>query len=65
MTEGMRVVEEGIGPNDRIIVRGLQRVKPGKKVEPKFEEAPKTAANVASPVDGEAKNPAAKSPPNG
>jgi RND family efflux transporter MFP subunit len=34
----MRVVEKGVSPGERIIVTGLQRVRPGAKVEPKEPE---------------------------
>ena len=43
---GMRVIEKGIRPDDRIIVSGLQRVRDGAVVRPKFAdtsmEAPTT-----------------------
>ena len=38
-----RAVDEGIGPDDRVVVSGLQRVRPGLKVDPKLgqpEEPP-------------------------
>jgi RND family efflux transporter MFP subunit len=34
----LRVVEKGVEPGERLIVSGLQRVRPGVKVEPKEEE---------------------------
>lgn len=34
LTRGLRVVESGLAPTDRVIVRGLQRVQPGQPVEP-------------------------------
>lgn len=33
-SEGLRVVESGLKPDDRIIIRGLQRVAPGQPVDP-------------------------------
>jgi RND family efflux transporter MFP subunit len=33
--DGLREIEEGLNPDDRIIINGLQRVRPGVKVEPK------------------------------
>jgi RND family efflux transporter MFP subunit len=33
--EGLRVVESGVGPDDWIIVKGLQRVRPGLSVQPR------------------------------
>lgn len=32
--DGMRVVEDGVGPDDRVIVTGIQRARPGGKVDP-------------------------------
>ncbi|WP_296268143.1 multidrug efflux RND transporter periplasmic adaptor subunit MexE [Pseudomonas sp. UBA6562] len=36
--EGLRIVRSGLGKDDRIVVKGLQRVRPGSKVTP--QEAP-------------------------
>jgi RND family efflux transporter MFP subunit len=36
----LRVIEAGIGPNDRIIVNGLVRVRPGITVEPRMTPMP-------------------------
>jgi multidrug efflux system membrane fusion protein len=30
--EGLRIVREGIGPDDRVVVAGIQRVRPGMAV---------------------------------
>jgi RND family efflux transporter MFP subunit len=35
MVEGLRVVREGVAAEDWVITRGLQRARPGSKVEPK------------------------------
>lgn len=32
LIEGLRVVREGIGPDDRVIISGVQRARPGRKV---------------------------------
>lgn len=42
----MRVIDEGLAPTDRVIVSGLQRVRPGQKV------VPKPAAGAGSPGSG-------------
>jgi multidrug efflux system membrane fusion protein len=34
IVDGLRVVRTGLGPGDRIVVSGLQRVRPGMKVDP-------------------------------
>ncbi len=33
--EGLRVIDEGIGPRERVIVNGLQRARPGGRVTPR------------------------------
>ena len=38
MAEGQRVVENGLKAGDRIVVNGLQRIRPGAIVAPEFEE---------------------------
>jgi RND family efflux transporter MFP subunit len=50
LTQGTkRVVEEGIGEQDWIIVNGLQRARGGLKVDP-LREPPSSAAGVEQPV---------------
>ena len=34
LVDGLRVIEEGLQPGDRVIVKGLQRARPGAKVDP-------------------------------
>ncbi|WP_422925894.1 efflux RND transporter periplasmic adaptor subunit [Singulisphaera sp. PoT] len=41
LNEGLRVIEDGLKRGEKVIVSGLQRVKPGAKVEPKPAEAAK------------------------
>ena len=48
--EGMRSITRGLAPDDRVIVTGLQRVRPGSKVAPRSRQAG---------VAGEAKDPVA------
>ena len=52
--EGLRVVQGGLMPDDRVIVRGLQRVKPGAPVAP-------TLVDMGS-LDGRSPAPAEKQP---
>lgn len=40
MQEGLRVVEEGLAPDERIVISGLQRIRPGAKVEVKLVDMP-------------------------
>jgi multidrug efflux system membrane fusion protein len=45
---GLRVIEAGLRPDERIIVDGLQRVRPGLSVEPKVIEMPRSLATTAN-----------------
>jgi RND family efflux transporter MFP subunit len=38
--EGLRVIKGGIGPDDRVVVNGIARIRPGQKVTPQEETAP-------------------------
>lgn len=38
LEDTMRVVEEGLGPNDRVIVLGVLKARPGAKVTPRIQE---------------------------
>ena len=38
--DNLRVIKQGIGPDDRVIVNGLMRARPGQKVTPQPEGAP-------------------------
>ena len=46
--DGLRVIESGIKPTDRVIVNGLQRVRPGVTVDPKLVEMPGASVNQNS-----------------
>ncbi|WZP00720.1 efflux RND transporter periplasmic adaptor subunit [Isosphaeraceae bacterium EP7] len=50
LDQGLRVVSEGLAMGDRVIISGLQRVKPGLKVEAK--EAPAAQAGAVAQADG-------------
>jgi RND family efflux transporter MFP subunit len=41
--EGLRVIKDGLAPDDRVVVNGLMRVRPGVKVTPQEQGAPATA----------------------
>lgn len=52
---GLRVVREGVGSDDWVVVRGQAKVRPGMKVDPKREqvtisEAGKPASNSGTPI---------------
>jgi multidrug efflux pump subunit AcrA (membrane-fusion protein) len=37
---GLRVVKDGLAPDDRVVTNGIARVRPGQKVAPQEEGAP-------------------------
>jgi len=46
LDDGFRVIESGLAPGEKVLVNGLQRVRPGAKVQPKLVEM--TASAVAA-----------------
>jgi RND family efflux transporter MFP subunit len=56
----MRIISSGLKAGEQVIVKGLQRVKPGQKVEPELVEATLPPTTVRKPV---AAAPATESPP--
>jgi multidrug efflux system membrane fusion protein len=40
VTGGLRVVKDGLSPNDKVVTNGIARVRPGQKVTPQEEGAP-------------------------
>ncbi len=48
--DGLRAIEGGLSPGDRVIVNGLQRVRPGVTVEPKLVEMPGSAVTSETPA---------------
>ena len=40
--DGLRAIDDGLQPKDRVVVNGLQLVRPGMTVEPKLVEMPKS-----------------------
>lgn len=51
LKSGRRVIEEGLGPEDRVIISGLQRARVGKPVTPKTAEPPKTEKTAEPKVE--------------
>lgn len=55
---GLRVVEDGLGPADRVVVKGTQRARPGITVKPALQEGspgaapPGSVAPTGEPKDG-------------
>ncbi|HEU4455524.1 MAG TPA: efflux RND transporter periplasmic adaptor subunit, partial [Longimicrobium sp.] len=54
IVDGLRVVRTGLKPGERIVINGLQRVRPGSKVQPTVApmEPPAAGGQVAS-AEGE------------
>ena len=40
--DGLRVIEDGLQPSERIVVNGLQQIRPGLVVEPRLVEMPRS-----------------------
>lgn len=62
LVDGLRVIEEGLRPGERVIVKGLQRARPGAKVDPEQIEM-KTLTASAIKAAAQAKIDEAKSKP--
>jgi RND family efflux transporter MFP subunit len=54
--DGLRVVDDGLKPGERVIVKGLQQVRPGMTVEPKLVDMP--TSQVRSHAAGVGSQPA-------
>ena len=46
---GLRVIESGLAPDERFIINGLQRVKPGDTVQPKLADSPSPGDTQSKP----------------
>jgi RND family efflux transporter MFP subunit len=46
--DGLRVIEEGLKPGERVVVVGLQQVRPGLVVEPKVVDMPTSGDALAA-----------------
>jgi membrane fusion protein, multidrug efflux system len=53
LADGLRVVREGVKPGDRIIINGLQRVRPGMVVKPRIVPMEGEPAAAPPPAAGE------------
>jgi RND family efflux transporter MFP subunit len=62
LKQGRRVIEEGLATTDRVIVSGLQRARPGVKVQPKM--VGETESNGAAPPSPAPVSPPSSSPPS-
>ena len=46
--DGLRVVQSGLAPDDRVVTNGIARIRPGQKVAPQEEGAPPPGKPQAS-----------------
>jgi RND family efflux transporter MFP subunit len=54
LVDGLRVVREGVTPEDWVVVAGLQRVRPGAKVDAERETIPSTTTSTTeAPANGQ------------
>lgn len=61
--DGMRVIEEGVSEGERVVISGLQRVRPGAKVQLKMVEMPVAGAAPTMPetqADASSRKPGAE-----
>ena len=47
--DGLRVIKSGLDPDDRVIVNGLMRARPGQKVTPQEQSATGAAPAAGAP----------------
>ncbi len=52
----LRVIDEGLSPSDKVIVNGLQQIRPGVLVEPKLVEMPNPKSDIQNPNQPPAEN---------
>lgn len=65
LRDGMRVIEEGLDPGERVVVSGLQRVRPGLTVAPRESEGAQARRRDRDPARDPADEELARSPEAG
>ncbi len=50
LEDGLRVIEEGLQPDDRVVVNGIQRARPGAKVDPEQTDMKSLTASALKAV---------------
>jgi membrane fusion protein (multidrug efflux system) len=53
LVDGLRVIESGLRPEDRVVVNGIQRARPGGKVDPEETEMKTLTATAITAASGE------------
>jgi hypothetical protein len=49
---GLRVIRQGLGPDDRVIIEGVQRATPGVQVRVRMGRTPAPSTSIAPPPQG-------------
>ena len=62
LDDGMRVIEDGVEPGEWVVVNGLQRARPGAKVEPEQIDMASLRVSAMGGAARDAEKPAAKEP---
>ncbi len=65
LVDGLRVIEEGLQPDDRVVVNGIQRARPGAKVDPEetdMNTLTTSALKAALQKEGSESSPSGKPP---
>jgi multidrug efflux system membrane fusion protein len=52
VVDGLRVVREGLKPTEWIVIKGVQRTRPGVAVTPERKPLPGSTAFAAPPAEG-------------
>jgi membrane fusion protein (multidrug efflux system) len=52
LVDGLRVIESGLRPEDRVVVNGIQRARPGGKVDPEQTEMKTLTATAIAAASG-------------
>jgi RND family efflux transporter MFP subunit len=50
VVDGLRVIKDGLAPDDRVVVNGLMRVRPGQRVTPQEQGVPAAASPPQAPA---------------
>ncbi len=54
LRDGWRIIKSGVVAGDKVVYRGLQRVRPGKPVQAEIESVPSPAANQTAAISANA-----------
>jgi RND family efflux transporter MFP subunit len=64
LQDGLRVIEKGLAANERVVVSGLQRIRPGIKIQPKMAAEMSAQAGPATTPSTTKPKPVAESRPS-